>query len=258
MQLHVFDDPATLGRVAATVAAEIIADSIAARGRARIIAATGASQFQFLSALVERRELPWAQVELFHLDEYFNIPPTHPASFRKYLNERLIGPTGITTAHLLDGEQDPEIVCQTIGHLIASAPIDVAFVGIGENGHLAFNDPPADFDTREPYIVVSLDEACRRQQVGEGWFDTIDDVPTRAISMSVRQILEARHILCIVPDLRKAEAVRASVEGPVTPSVPASILQTHAHVDLFLDRASSSLLTHVPALRPSSSILRLS
>jgi len=134
----------------------------------------------------------------------------------------------------------------------------VAFVGIGENGHLAFNDPPADFDTREPYIVVSLDEACRRQQVGEGWFDTIDDVPSRAISMSVRQILEARHILCIVPDLRKAEAVRASVEGPVTPSVPASILQTHAHVDLFLDRASASLLTHVPALRPSSSILRLS
>ena len=147
MQLHVFDDPATLGRVAATVAAEMIADSIAARGRARIIAATGASQFQFLSALVERRELPWPQVELFHLDEYLNIPPTHPASFRKYLNERLIGPTGITTAHLLDGEQDPEIVCQTIGHQIASAPIDVAFVGIGENGHLAFNDPPADFDT---------------------------------------------------------------------------------------------------------------
>jgi glucosamine-6-phosphate deaminase len=145
-----------------------------------------------------------------------------------------------------------------VGHQIASAPIDVAFVGIGENGHLAFNDPPADFDTREPYLVVDLDDACRRQQVGEGWFDTIDDVPSRAISMSVRQILEARHILCIVPDLRKAEAVRNAVEGPVTPMVPASILQTHADVDLFLDRASASLLTHVPAFRPSSSVLRYS
>jgi glucosamine-6-phosphate deaminase len=258
VQLHVFDDPATLGRVAATVAAEIIADSIAARGRARIIAATGASQFQFLSALVERRELPWSQVELFHLDEYLNIPPTHPASFRKYLNERLIGPTGITTAHLLDGEQDPEIVCQTIGHQIASAPIDVAFVGIGENGHLAFNDPPADFDTREPYSSCLSTKRAGDSRWAKG--GSIPSTTCRRAPSRCRfgQILEARHILCIVPDLRKAEAVRASVEGTVTPSVPASILQTHAHVDLFLDRAAASLLTHVPALRPSSSILRLS
>jgi glucosamine-6-phosphate deaminase len=252
VDLHVFDDSLALGRAAAAAAAEIIADSIAARGRARIIAATGASQFNFLAALVQRHELAWAQVELFHLDEYLNLPPTHPASFRRYLTERLIEPTGIVTTHLLDGQQDPEIVCQTVGRELAAAPIDVAFVGIGENGHLAFNDPPADFDTREPYLVVELDEPCRRQQVGEGWFDTIADVPTRAISMSVRQILEARHILCIVPDARKAEAVRGAVEGPVTPMVPASILKTHPAVELFLDRQSASLLTQAPASLRSS------
>jgi glucosamine-6-phosphate deaminase len=133
-----------------------------------------------------------------------------------------------------------------VGQAISAAPIDVAFVGIGENSHLAFNDPPADFDTREPYIVVSLDDACRRQQFGEGWFPTLADVPSRAISMSVHQILQAHHILCIVPDLRKAEAVRASVEGPVTNKVPASILQTHPAVTLFLDKASASLLTKLP------------
>ena len=246
MHIRLFDDPTSLGRAAAASAAELIADAVAARGRARIIAATGASQFQFLDALVARRDLPWADVELFHLDEYLGMPPTHRASFRRYLQERLIGPTGIENVHLLDGEQDPELVCQTIGRALNEAPIDVAFVGIGENGHLAFNDPPADFETREPYLVVSLDEACRRQQLGEGWFPTLADVPSRAISMSVQQILEARQILCIVPDLRKAEAVRASVEGPVTPKVPASILQTHPAVTLYLDRASASLLSRLP------------
>jgi len=244
--IRLFEDPASLGRAAAASAAEVIADAVAARGKARVIAATGASQFQFLEALVARKDLPWAEVELFHLDEYLAMPPTHPASFRKYLQERLIGPTGITMTHLLDGEQDPELVCRTAGQAISAAPIDVAFVGIGENSHLAFNDPPADFDTREPYIVVSLDEACRRQQFGEGWFPTLADVPSRAISMSVHQILEAHQILCIVPDLRKAEAVRASVEGPVTNKVPASILQTHPAVTLFLDKTSASLLTKLP------------
>jgi glucosamine-6-phosphate deaminase len=253
VDLHIFEDSVALGRSAAAAAAEIIADAVAARGRARIIAATGASQFDFLDALVARRDLPWAQVELFHLDEYLGLPSSHPASFRRYLMERLIRPTGITMTHLLDGEQDPELVCQSVGRELATAPVDVAFVGIGENGHLAFNDPPADFDTREPYLVVTLDEACRRQQVGEGWFGSIADVPSRAISMSVRQILEARHILSIVPELRKATAVRAAVEGPVTPQVPASILQTHPSVEMFLDRQSASLLS-----RSLSSTSRLS
>lgn len=242
MDFRLFDDPALLGRAAADCAADLLGNALAARGRARIIAATGASQLHFLSELVKHRDLDWTNVELFHLDEYIGLPVTHRASFRRYLLDRLIGPTGIVSAHLIDGEQDPEHVCRTIGRALAEAPIDLAFVGIGENGHLAFNDPPADFETREPYIVVTLDEACRRQQAGEGWFPSIADVPARAISMSVQQILESRRILCVVPDQRKAEAVRASVEGPVTPTVPASILQTHPDVTIFLDRESASLL----------------
>lgn len=246
MDIRLFDDPSSLGRAAARAAAEIIADAVAARGHARMIAATGLSQVQTLSALVALREVPWTSVELFHLDEYIGLPATHRASFRRYLRERLIDPAGILTAHLLDGEQDPELVCQAMGRAIASAPIDLALVGIGENGHLAFNDPPADFETRTPYLVVTLDEACRRQQVGEGWFSSMADVPERAISMSVRQILEARRILCIVPDERKADAVRATLEGPVTPSVPASILQTHQDVTFFLDRGSAARLSSPP------------
>jgi glucosamine-6-phosphate deaminase len=246
VDVRLFDDPAVLGRAAADRAAALLADTLDARGAARIIAATGNSQIQFLSALVEHTELAWPDVELFHLDEYIGLPIAHHASFRRYLLQRLITPTGIAHAHLLDGEQDPELVCQTVGRALTASPVDVAFVGIGENGHLAFNDPPADFETREPYLVVSLDEACRRQQVGEGWFASLADVPSRAISMSVRQILEARRILCIVPDQRKAEAVRATLEGPVTPMVPASILQTHPDVTVFLDRGSASLLSRTP------------
>lgn len=242
MDVRVFADPVSLGRAAADRAAVVLADVLDARGAARIIAATGSSQIQFLSALVSHRELAWPDVELFHLDEYIGLPISHRASFRRYLIDRLIAPAGITATHLLDGEQDPELVCQTVGRALAGSPVDVAFVGIGENGHLAFNDPPADFETREPYIIVTLDAACRRQQVGEGWFPTLADVPSRAISMSVRQILDARRILCVVPDQRKAEAVRAALEGPVTPAVPASILQTHPDVTVFLDRGSAALL----------------
>ena len=242
MDVRVFDDSLTLGRHAAAEAASAIHDAVAARGTARVIAATGASQFHFLQSLTTTPGVPWHGVELFHLDEYLGLAATHPASFRRYLQERLIGPTGIERVHLIDGEGDPELVCQAAGREISAAPIDVAFVGIGENGHLAFNDPPADFDTREPYLVVELDEACRRQQVGEGWFRSLDQVPTRAISMSVNQILASRRILCVVPDRRKAEAVAASVHGPVTPRVPASILQTHADTTLFVDRESASLL----------------
>lgn len=242
MDIRISDDSTALGRQAAAEAVAAILDAVAARGIARIIAATGASQFQFLAALTATPGVPWERVELFHLDEYIGLPETHPASFRRYLRERLIEPTGISRTHLLDGEGDAELVCRSVGQQIAAAPIDLACVGIGENAHLAFNDPPADFETREPYLVVTLDEACRRQQVGEGWFASIDDVPTRAISMSVSQILSSRRILCVVPDLRKAEAVRRSVTGPVTPEVPASILQTHPATTLFLDRASASLL----------------
>ena len=242
MDIRIFDTPLALGRHAAADAVSAILDAVAARGAARIIAATGASQFHFLEQLTTMPGIPWDSVELFHLDEYLGLADTHPASFRRYLQERLIAPTGIRRTHLIDGEGDPELVCQSIGREISAAPIDVAFVGIGENGHLAFNDPPADFETREPYLVVTLDEACRRQQVGEGWFGSLEQVPTQAISMSVHQILASRRILCIVPDRRKAAAVAASVNGPVTPLVPASILQTHADAVLFADRDSASLL----------------
>ncbi|MPY88009.1 MAG: glucosamine-6-phosphate deaminase [Luteitalea sp.] len=242
MRIKVFEDPVALGRAAASEAAEAIAEAVDARGHARIIAATGASQFAFLDALTATRAVPWSRVEMFHLDEYVGLPVTHPASFRKYLLERLIRPTGLEIYHLLDGEGDPEFVCQEVGRALTAAPIDVAFVGIGENGHLAFNDPPADFDTEQPYLVVNLDEACRRQQVGEGWFAGLEEVPQQAISMSIRQILKSRRILCIVPDTRKAEAVKACFAGRINPMAPASILRTHPDATLFADFHSASLL----------------
>jgi glucosamine-6-phosphate deaminase len=242
MHLTIYPTKETLGAAAAADAAEAIRAAVVESGRARIIAATGASQFEFLAALVSLPDMPWERVELFHLDEYIGLPADHPASFRRYLRERLIEPARIGTVHLLDGEASPREVCTRVGALIAEAPVDIAFVGIGENGHLAFNDPPANFETREPYLIVSLDEACRRQQVGEGWFPEIESVPTQAISMSCHQILASRRILCIVPDARKAAAVRAAVEGPVTPYVPASILQTHDDVTLYLDVDSASQL----------------
>ena len=243
MIIKVFDDKIQLGEAAAEQAASAIRRAISMRGQARIIAATGASQFEFLNALTARRDIDWPRVEMFHLDEYVGLPITHPASFRKYLLERLIEPTGIANHHLLDGEANASEVCNRTGAAIASAPIDAAFVGIGENGHLAFNDPPADFETEAPYIVVHLDEACRRQQVGEGWFAGLEDVPRQAISMSVKQILKAREIVCIVPDARKAEAVKTCFENEISPMVPASILRRHEQTTVYLDPASASLLT---------------
>jgi glucosamine-6-phosphate deaminase len=180
---------------------------------------------------------------MFHLDEYVGLPISHPASFRKYLLERLINRTGITKYHFLDGDGDAQGTIRRVGRELSSAPIDVAFVGVGENGHLAFNDPPADFDTEEPYLIATLDEACRRQQVGEGWFTDISEVPRQAITMSIRQILKAKEIIAIVPDARKAQAVQACCEGQIGPAVPASILRTHPNTILFLDKSSSALLS---------------
>ncbi len=242
MIIKVFDDKIQLGEAAARQAAETIKRAISERGQARIIAATGASQFEFLSALTKSPGIEWTKVEMFHLDEYVGLPIAHPASFRKYLLERLIEPTGMANYHLLDGERDPEEVCERVGEKIISKPIDVAFVGIGENGHLAFNDPPADFETDESYIVVDLDEACRRQQVGEGWFAGLDDVPKKAISMTVKQILRAGEIVCIAPDSRKAQAVKNCFEEEISPQFPASILRAHDNTIVYLDKQSSSLL----------------
>ena len=247
VRVKTFTDRATLGRAAAADAARAIQAPIARRGSARIVAATGASQFDFLGALVAVPGIDWTLVEMFHLDEYVGLPADHPASFRRYLIDRLIAPTGIVDYHLLNGERDPERAAADAGALLAERDPDVAFVGIGENAHLAFNDPPADFETVEPYLIVTLDEACRRQQVGEGWFASLPDVPLRAISMSIRQILKAREIIAVVPDARKAPAVRACLEGPVSPMAPASILRTHPKTTVYLDRESAALLS--PSVR---------
>jgi glucosamine-6-phosphate deaminase len=243
MIIRIFDDELALARAAADRAADALQHAITERGHARIIAATGASQFEFLDALTAQRDIDWANVEMFHLDEYIGLPADHPASFRKYLRQRLISRTGITQFHFLDAETDPRAVAQKVGMALNSAPVDVAFVGIGENGHLAFNDPPADFETEQPYLVVNLDLACRRQQVGEGWFASVAEVPTQAISMSIRQILKANEILVIVPDARKAQAVKACFEGEFSPLAPASILRNHPNTTVYLDRESSALLS---------------
>jgi glucosamine-6-phosphate deaminase len=240
---RIFEEKTELAQAAAAQAATAIQGAIEERGLARIVAATGASQFEFLDALTAMAGIDWQKVELFHLDEYIGISMTHPASFCKYLQERLIDKTGISRHHLLDGLDDPAETVQRASGAIKSAPIDVAFAGIGENGHLAFNDPPADFETNDPYIIVNLDEACRRQQVGEGWFADLSAVPTRAISMSVRQILKSREIISVVPDGRKAQAVKICFEGPVSPMAPASILRTHANATIYLDRQSAAMLS---------------
>ncbi len=248
MLLKVYGDKSSLGKAAADQAATAIRGAITARGTARIIAATAASQLEFLDALTKEPGIDWTKVEAFHLDEYIGLPITHPGSFRKMLMEQLVSKTGINRYHLLEGDAaDPACVLREVGKHLASAPIDIAFLGIGENAHIAFNDPPADFETEEPYIIVTLDEACRQQQVGEAWFSDISQVPNRAMSMSARQILKAREILAVVPDKRKAQAVKACVEDQISPMAPASILRRHTNATIYLDQASASLLS--PALR---------
>ncbi len=192
-----------------------------------------------LSALV-KENIDWTKVTAFHLDEYIGLPESHPASFRKYLRERFASLVPLRKFNYVNGEDDPKRECKRLKKIIRKKSIDVAFVGIGENGHLAFNDPPADFDTEEPYLIVNLDEACRRQQLGEGWFASLEDVPLRAISMSIRQIMKSKAIICSVPDLRKAEAVRRTLKEPVSPEVPASVLRTHSDTWLYLDKDSAS------------------
>jgi glucosamine-6-phosphate deaminase len=252
MLIKVFEDRVSLGKAAAEQAAAAIRRAITERGWARIIAATAASQLEFLDALTKMPRIDWSKVEAFHLDEYIGLPVTHPGSFRKMLLEQLVRKTGIVNYHLLDGDAaDPAEVVQREGRALASMPVDIAFLGIGENGHIAFNDPPADFKTEEPYIIVNLDEACRQQQVGEAWFADISQVPKRAISMSARQILKAKEILAVVPGPRKAQAVKLCLEGTVSPMAPASILRTHANATVYLDQQSASLLG--PALQSALS-----
>jgi glucosamine-6-phosphate deaminase len=243
MKLRVFSSKQELGRAAADDAAALLRDAITHKGMAHVIAATGASQFEFLDALTASPGIEWSKVACFHLDEYVGLSELHPASFRRYLKERVVARVHPGAFHFIEGDAfDPEAERERIGGLLRQCRIDVAFVGIGENGHLAFNDPPADFETEEPYLIVSLDEACRRQQLGEGWFPSLAEVPRQAVSMSVRQILKSDAILAMVPDARKARAVRDCLEGEVSPLHPASALREHAHTTVYLDQDSAALL----------------
>lgn len=243
MIFGIFFSKVALAQAAASDAAQVIRAAIAERGEARIIAATGASQFEFLDALTGMGGIRWEKVEMFHLDEYVGVSEAEPASFCRYLRERLINKVGIQRYHLLDGTRAAVDVIRDVTKEIRKVSIDVAFTGIGENGHLAFNDPPADFETRESYTVVNLDEACRKQQLGEGWFSTLAEVPCQAISMTIHQIMDSKQILCIVPDARKASAVKACFEGDISPMAPASILRRHPNTKIYLDAESASLLS---------------
>jgi glucosamine-6-phosphate deaminase len=243
MQIQVSASRPEMARAAAQCAADLLRRAIARQGQATFIAATGASQFDFLAQLVSLPGIAWERTTMFHLDEYVGLPVSHPASFRRYLRGRLVERVHPARVHYIEGDApDPRAEVQRLNALLAGRTVDVAFVGIGENGHLAFNDPPADFEVDDPYLIVNLDEACRRQQMGEGWFATLEDVPKQAISMSIRQIIRARAIVCTVPDQRKAQAAHDCLTGPVSNLHPASILRDHPAASLFLDAPAASLL----------------
>lgn len=244
MKIKIYKDKYELGREAGKAAASKVREAIDKNNCANVILATGMSQFETLEQFIKEPDIDWGKVRMFHLDEYIGLPETHMASFRKYLRERFIDQVDpLLEVYLINGEApDPKEECARLGRIIQQYPIDVAFVGIGENGHLAFNDPPADFETEEPYLVVNLDDKCRTQQLGEGWFKSLEDVPSQAISMSIRQIMKTKSLICAIPDSRKAQAVKDCLTLPVSNLHPASILQQHADCSFFLDKASSALL----------------
>lgn len=242
MKIHVDSTAEQMGNRAAQETARRIRAAVQANGVCRILLSTGASQFEMLDALTKMEDIPWNQVVMFHLDEYVGMPMTHPASFRKYLKERFIDKVHPGAYFFVNGEGDIQKNIETLTQEIRKAPIDVALVGIGENGHIAFNDPPADFETHEAYIVVNLDDRCKKQQLGEGWFATMADVPNQAISMTVYQIMQSKAILSVVPGLRKAQAIQNTLEAPqVTNRIPATKLREHSDWELFLDSDSASL-----------------
>lgn len=243
MKIEKYSTPLELGKAAGTLGAEWIKEAIAKKGEANIILATGQSQFETIETLVQDKSIDWSKVRMFHLDEYIGLPLEHKASFRKYLTERFIDKVAeLKEAVLINGENDPEEERRRLEEQIRQHPIDVAFVGIGENGHLAFNDPPADFDVEDAYLVVNLDLQCRQQQMGEGWFNHVEEVPLQAISMSIRQIMKSDRIICAAPDRRKAQAVKDCLTLPVTNLHPASILQEHPDCVCFLDAGSAALI----------------
>ncbi|MBC7109036.1 MAG: glucosamine-6-phosphate deaminase [Methanomassiliicoccales archaeon] len=243
MKVYIYNTADEMAHAAANLAASILTSCVAAKGNAVFVAATGTSQLAFLAALTTHKEIPWDKTIMFHLDEYIGLDESHPASFRNYLRKHLISKVPLGKYYLINGNApDPETECRRLAEIISAYKIDIAFVGIGENGHLAFNDPPADFDTDAPYIVVKLDETSRFQQVKEGWFTKIEEVPHTAITMSIKCILKAEVIIAVVPEARKALAVKQTLEGPITPLCPATALRLHPNVHLFLDKDSASML----------------
>ncbi len=234
MQIYVYETAREMGERAAALAAAELNRAIEDRGEARLLLSTGASQFEMLDALI-RENVAWEKVTMFHLDEYVNLPESHMASFRKYLKERFVGKINLREAVFVNGEGDVAANIRYLTGRIRERPVDVAAIGIGENGHIAFNDPPADFETDESYIVVNLDERCKGQQVGEGWFEDAGKVPDQAISMTVSQILKSRVIISVVPHRVKAGAVADTLAQPVNPMVPATVLKSHPSWYLFLD-----------------------
>ena len=244
MEKFILKTKPQMGAAAAAQATEVIKKAITSKSRASIILATGTSQFETLKNLVAADGIDWQKVTMFHLDEYIALPADHPASFRRFLKERFVDKVPpLKAVHFVNGDaEDPQQECRRLADIIKQHPIDVALLGIGENGHLAFNDPPADFQTEQPYIIVELDEKCRKQQLGEGWFKTLEQVPRRAISMSIRQIMKSACLIVSVPEKRKAEAVKNALERPVTPTCPASILQQHSNCKVFMDEQAASQL----------------
>jgi len=243
MRACIYNTPVESGKSAGADAAELIRNAIELKGGANIILATGTSQFETLNQLIAEKNIDWSKVVMFHLDEYIGLSANHPASFVKYLQQRFLEKVPeLKAVYLISGEADPLEECRRLAELIREYPIDVALIGIGENGHIAFNDPPADFETEDPYIIVNLDEACRKQQMGEGWFNSFNEVPLRAISMSVRQIMRSKNIICSVPDRRKAVAIKNTLEKSVSNLYPASILQQHKNCTIYLDKDSAALL----------------
>jgi glucosamine-6-phosphate deaminase len=239
MRVVVCGTPAAAGDLAAAVVAARLNEVLARRERARLLLSTGESQFETLRSLV-RRPVEWDRVDAFHLDEYVDLSREHPASFRRYLDERVASVVPLRM-HYVDPSSPDEL--KRLSEAVAETPMDVALIGIGQNGHIAFNDPPADFSARSPYLKVELDAACRAQQVHEGWFATDADVPRRAITMSVHEIMRSLEIVSVVPHSAKAPTIRRLLTNcDVTPELPASMLTRHANALLVLDRASSQLL----------------
>ncbi|MBQ7034540.1 MAG: 6-phosphogluconolactonase [Clostridia bacterium] len=239
MEIRICKNSEELGISAAKHVATVLKECIAKKDSARIVLSTGASQFDTLKALVKEPGIEWNKVEMFHLDEYVDLPITHGASFRKYLQERFVDQVGTLKAvHFVDGTKE---CIAKLTEEIRKAPVDIGLIGIGENAHIAFNDPPADFDTKEAYIIVNLNDRCKQQQMGEGWFETIDDVPKQAVSMTAYQIMQCERIVSCVPYAVKAEAVENTVKATeVTNLVPATLLKTHPDFILYVDEDSAA------------------